>query len=253
MSSAWVQAAVAVALVVLMLAFQEGGFRLGQRRRSTPKEHGQIGALQGAAIGLLGLLLGFAFSGSTSRFIERQDIIIREANAIGTAALRADLLEPGHRAAFLSALRTYTNDRVMLFNEARKDQSAAIIERLSAAQEEMWSAAVAGVRERPAVVMAVLPPVNEVIDLHSVRNAASFRHLPVPVMGLLIVCAAVAMGMIGYGCGLAGARQRATSGTLAILIAASLWTTIDLDHPKLGLIRINGEPLMEVQRSLARP
>lgn len=212
-----------------------------------------MGALQGAAIGLLGLLLGFAFSGSTSRFIERQDIIIREANAIGTAALRADLLDGAHRAAFRSALRAYTDDRVMLFNEVRDTQSSAIIERLAASQEVMWNAAVAGVKDRPGIVMAVLPPVNEVIDLHSVRNAASFRHLPVAVMGLLIVCAAVAMGMIGYGCGLAGARQRATAGTLAILIAASLWTTIDLDHPKLGLIRISGEPLMEVQRSLARP
>jgi hypothetical protein len=99
------------------------------------------------------------------------------------------------------------------------------------------------VASRPEVALAVLGPVNEVIDLHATRIAAANKHVPEPVMGLLIVCSALALGVIGYGCGLGGHRRAPLSVPLALIVAAALWITIDLDHPRGGLLQLSDAPL----------
>ena len=43
----------------------------------------------------------------------------------------------------------------------------------------------------------VLPPINEVIDLHSVHLVMARRHLPTPIMTLLLGTAAIGLGMVG--------------------------------------------------------
>jgi hypothetical protein len=93
----------------------------------------------------------------------------------------------------------------------------------------------------------VLGPVNEVIDLHSLRVAAGRKHLPPLVLGLLIGCSALAVGVIGYGCGLSGGRRAPLTFSLVTLIGLALWVTIDLDHPRTGLMQLSDAPLAELQ------
>lgn len=246
LSSPLVPWIVAMLVAGAALAAVELGYRAG--RRSPPREtdRSHLGAVQGALLGLLGLLLGFSFAGATTRFIERQQLIVQEANAIGTAYLRADLLSVEHRQELRSALRAYTRERVTLSHELRPDAIREINRRCEASHEAMWRAGVAGVKEQPGVVMAVLPPINEVIDLHTTRAGAARRHLPALVVGLLAVCGALSLGMIGFGFGLTRRRNFGLTGTLALVIASAIWATIDMDYPRRGLIRINESALEEL-------
>jgi hypothetical protein len=237
--------ALAVGLLALLLATLEYGYRAGQReaRDVHPIAAAQIGMIQGAVLGLLGLLLAFSFAAAGTRFIERQDLITQEANAIGTAYLRADLLEQTHGSDLRAALRRYTEHRIAVSGRLRgglDPAAAAEVERL---QAEIWQAASAGVAARPAVALAVLTPVNEVIDLHAIRVAAGRKHLPPPVMVLLVTCSLLAIGVLGYGNGLGGERAAPLTIPLAILIGSALWITIDLDNPRAGLIRLSDAPL----------
>jgi hypothetical protein len=235
---------IAAGLFVLLLGALEAGFRAGRRGSAGPHPRTeQIGAVQGAILGLLGLLLAFSFAAAGGRFLERQDLIVQEANAIGTAYLRADLLDEPQRSELRAALARYTAQRIEASNRLRsglEPADAADVERLHA---RIWSAAVAGAKARPAVTLAVLPPVNEVIDLHSTRVAAGRKHIPGLVLGLLIACSTLAVGVIGYGCGLAHERSAPLTVALVVLIGAALWITVDLDHPRAGLIRLSDEPL----------
>lgn len=248
----------AAALLLGFFASVETGFLIGRRRARAPGREkdaaSHLGTIQGAMLGLLALLLGFAFSGATSRFIQRQDIMVQEANAIGTAFLRADLLPAEHRDRLRAALRAYTDARLDLFAESDMGvwgEAAEKHARLVALQSPLWSVTVAGVAERPAAMVAVLPPVNEVIDLLALRDAAIRRHLPAEVLGLLIGCAVVALATIGYGQGLASRRGGSAAVALCILTAAALWVTIDLDYPRRGLIQVNDAPLRAVRESIA--
>jgi hypothetical protein len=236
---------IAVGLFGALLVALEIGFRFGRRAagESDTRAAGQVGAVQGAVLGLLGLLLAFSFAAAGGRFLERQDLIVEEANAIGTASLRADVLDEPHRSDLRAALKRYTEHRLELSGQLRTglgSEAAVEIERL---QARIWAAARAGVAAKPAATLAVLPPVNEVIDLHSTRVAAGRKHLPTLVMGLLVACSLLAITVIGYGCGLGGHRRAALTVPLAFLIGTALWITIDLDHPRAGLMRLSDAPL----------
>jgi len=241
--------AVGIALLLGLLVALELGFRLGRRSvqaREAPSG-GQVGAIQGAILGLLGLLLGFSFAGAAGRFLERQDLILQEANAIGTAFMRAEMLDEPHRGQLRGALADYVRHRVEVSSTLRFGLTAGMRAQIGEFHKQIWKAASEGASSKPATMEVVLPPVNQVIDLHSCRLAAGRKHLPSPVMVLLVACSALAMSVIGYSCGLANRRYLTMTVPLAMLIAAALWTTIDLDYPRAGLIQLNDAPLKELE------
>lgn len=239
----------AIAILALVIGSLEIGFRLGRRRAdrggSAAVASAQIGAIQGALLGLVGLLLGFSFAAAASRFLERQDLIVRDANAIGTAHLRADLLPPPYRDELKRALEGYAEHRIdseVLFGAA----SPRIRSEFAAFHKRIWDAARDGVRAEPSATVVVLDAANEVIDVHALRISAGRKHLPPLVLGLLFGASGLALLVIGYGCGLVRDRKAPMSVPLAVLIAAALWTTIDLDHPRRGLLRLSDAPLVDL-------
>jgi hypothetical protein len=246
---------IAVALFGLLLLSLEAGFRLGRRtaRKADAQVSGQVGAIQGALLGLLGLLLAFSFGAAGTRFLDRQDLIVREANAISTAFLRADLLDEPQRAELRAALKRYTEHRLAASANLRPGLDPSVLAEVERLQAHIWRAAVAGVAARPEFALAILGPVNEVIDLHALRLAAGSKHLPPLVLGVLIACSALATSVIGYGCGLGGRRRAPMTVSLALLIGAALWITIDLDHPRAGLLQLSDAPLAALKFEVPEP
>ena len=82
-------------MLVLYVAGHE--LRLRHLAAGSEREVSGAGIVEGAVFALLGLLLAFAFSGAASRFDDRRNQIVEEANAIGTAYLRLDVLAPAAR------------------------------------------------------------------------------------------------------------------------------------------------------------
>ena len=245
------EAVTSCGLVVLMLVSLEVGFRAGLRAgaQGGAQSGGQVGAIQGATLGLLGLLLGFSFAGAASRFIERQDLIVQEANAIGTAYLRADMLDDPYRSALREQLSRYLEHRIKASERLRDGVTPQIQAEVARFHDAIWKAASDGARAKPAAMVVVLPPVNDVIDLHTTRVAAGRKHLPALVLGLLVACSAMSIAVIGYGWGLTGRRSPVMTAVLALLIAAALWTTIDLDYTRAGLLQVSDVPLKELKLS----
>lgn len=240
-----IEIAVLAGLLASLSAALEVGFRAGRRavREHEEPSSPQVSAIQGALLGLLGLLLAFSFAAAGGRFLERQDLIVQEANAIGTTTLRADLLAEPFKTALREALQRYTEHRLAVTSQVARgldSRQATEVERL---QGEIWNAAIDGVNARPESMLSVLEPVNAVFDLHATRLAASSKHLPGLVLGLLIACSLLSMWVIGYGSGLGRRRSAPLSFSLVLLVTAALWITIDLDHPRAGWIRLSDAPL----------
>jgi hypothetical protein len=249
--SAWLEVLVAVTLFGAMFLPLELSYRLGYRRKVARGDGAQLGPIQGAVLGLLALLLGFSFAGATSRFVARQDLIVSEANAIGTAYFRADLLDEPYRRELRELLRTYTAVRIAWFNEMNLERQASLGRDAERLHPRIFQAAAQGVERVPQFAVVVLQPVNEVIDLHTARISALWRHLPLLVIAALVVCAALGLVTVGYSCGLARRRSLVFSYALGLLIAAALWMTIDLDYPRRGLMRVNQQPMIDLQATLS--
>lgn len=236
---------IAVSLLVLLFGSIAVGYYVGRRISRTPgaPENAQVGAIQGAILGLLGLLLAFSFAAAAARFLERQDLIVQEANAIGTAYLRADLLNEPHRAALQDALKQYTSRRLEVSKSIHFGVTQSDLDEVDRFHEQIWTAAIVGVRDRPEAILGVLGPVNEVIDYHSLRFASGKKKLPWLVMDLLIACSALAMAIIGFSYGLTGRRGFILTLPLVLLIGTVLWITIDFDNPRAGLMQLSDAPL----------
>jgi hypothetical protein len=246
---------IASGLLAVLLLSLEAGFRRGSRavRVHDVAPSAQVGAVQGAILGMLGLLLAFSFAAAASRFLERQDLIVQEANAIGTAYLRAELIDEPARSDLRQVLAEYTRHRIEAGAQFRRDPSGSEAAKIERMHDRIWGSAVSGVRARPELTVAVLNPVNDVIDLHSTRVFAAQKHLPALVLMLLIASAMLALGVIGYGCGVGERRSAAMTVPLAIVIALALWITIDLDYPRAGFLQLSDAPLKALRFDAPAP
>ncbi|MFW5397038.1 MAG: hypothetical protein XXXNARYT_002766 [Candidatus Accumulibacter regalis] len=151
-----------------MVALLEIGRRIGVRRRSIDPDGAQAGtgAVDGAVFALLGLLIAFTFSGAATRFDERRNLVVQEANDIGTAYLRLDLLPPGAQPALRALFRRYVGSRLEAYRKL-PDIAAAKAELAHSIklQGEIWNQALAASQMNdapPAATMLLLPALNQI-------------------------------------------------------------------------------------------
>jgi uncharacterized protein YqgC (DUF456 family) len=245
----------ALLLVSLVLA-SEVGYRFGIRRRGDLARAEDTAGLQvilGALLGLLSLLLAFTYSYVVIRAEARKDAVIDEANAIGTAYLRASLVPAPIGPELQSVLREYLDTRIVsdeLAEDPKRLQQA--IQRSEEVQARIWPLVeriVAGRTPTPIDGTLVLS-INEVIDLHTVRLAAARDHVPAVVMWMLFVLAVAAMDLCGYVSGSSGARHIGRNSIFAVMVVVVTFIILDLDRGSTGLIRVSQQSLEDVQRHL---
>lgn len=243
---------ISLAIIAILLLSVEVGYRVGKRRmRTFPAEQKiDTGSIQGAMLGVLGLLLGFSFAGAAGRFIERQDLIDREANAIGTAYLRADLLHREDAAELKAALFSYLGHRLEISRSVQFYLSPEDVKKTAADHDRIWAAALKGVESKPAAINMVVASVTETLDMHDYRVAAGRKHLPVVILVLLGACSVLTLAVMGYASALGRHRNTLMISSIAILIAAALWTTVDMDWSRIGLIRVSEQSLHDLYKSL---
>ncbi|MEI8290769.1 MAG: hypothetical protein WCH99_14980 [Verrucomicrobiota bacterium] len=248
--STFLDVLVALCLFGGLVAALEVCFHLGkQSRRRGADQPEQLSTIQGAMLGMLALLLGFSFAIAAGRFNDRAQLIVTEANAISTAWMRCDLLPEGARAELHRVLADYIDRQIRFYDadDAASQQAAA--KSAEALQVRMWAIVAGEAKASPALANVLLPPFNELMDLQSARVAASVRHMPGMLLLLLLSCSLLAVASVGYGCGLVGRRNLLLTTSLAFIVSGALWATIDMDHPRKGLIRVGQQPMLDLQKS----
>ena len=242
---AWLMALI---LGLLVVATVEGGYRLGCRTspRASESSRGVFAALVAAVLGLLGLLLAFSFAMAAARYDLRTALVLREANAIGTAYLRTSVVEEPAREQIQGVLRAYVDARIAEA-EARSDQTrlprtTTEVERL---QRELWALVGPAVHRDPHAVSLVwvAQALNEVSDLRAERAAAQANHVPETVIWLLGVAAVLTGLLSGYACGTTAHRQVLATSVLAVVVTLVVWAILDLDRPQRGLIRVQQQAM----------
>ncbi len=249
------QWALVAAMLMTFFAATEVGFRLGRRQQASADDasRAHVGALQGALLGLLALLLGFTFAMAVSRFDTRKELVLAEANAIGTTYLRARLLPAPHRQELVGLLRAYVDARLAFYDagidRVRLNAANATAARL---QERLWRVAVTLAEQDPRSVPTGLfvQSLNDVIDLHEKRVRALENHVPDIVLYLVFGVGVVALAFIGHGCGLGGQRRFVSTALVAVLVTFVLAVIIDLDRPRRGLIKVSQGSMLRLKETL---
>ena len=231
------------------------GIHRGRRiSKDTKPDHQHLGTIQGALLGLLGLLLSFAFSGSMSRFIERQGALAREANAIASAYDRVALLPNADRIQ--ATIRDYTTLRINLFHNDTPSNTAnapTISQQLNDTYTRIYAETIQGVHQSPQFAGLAIVGVEAIDNELSTRNALARRHLPLEFVAVMLAASCLAMGTVGYAVGMAEKRSIGTIMALAALVSTTLFVTFDFDRPSRGLVRLDPTPLTELADRLAAP
>jgi hypothetical protein len=242
-------------LFVAMLVLLEIGRRFGVRRMAADSEGARSGAgvVDGAVFALLGLLLAFTFSGAASRFDERRKLVVEEANAIGTAYLRIDLLPSAAQADLRASFRRYVDARLAVYR-ALPDIAAAKAElvRATGLQQEIWAKAVAASTGAQAPTMLLLPALNEMIDITTARTMAAQTHPPTIIFVLLFALALLSALLAGYAMAPAGTRNWIHMVAFALTLAGAVYVILDIEYPRLGAIRVDAfdQVLIELREGM---
>ncbi len=250
----------AVGLFLAMLLLLESGRRIGVRRLSQDPEGARqgLGVVEAAVFSLLGLLIAFTFSGAATRFDARRQLAVEEANDIGTALLRLDLLPPGSAVNLREQFRRYLDSRIESYREI-SDRPAAEAElaRSVKLQGEIWSAAVTASRDsgsQPSQ-MLLLPALNQMIDITTTRAEATRLHPPPIIFVMVSVLSLAASLLAGYG--MAGGKSRSWLHMLsfATVVAITVYVIMDIEYPRLGLIRLDDADrvLLQLRESMQPP
>jgi hypothetical protein len=251
--SSWQLALIILAVAAAATLAGHMGGRYLREHSGTLRE--PFGVLQGALFGVVGLILAFGLSLAVGRYEARRAATIAEANAIGTTYLRAQLMAEPARDASLDVLRRYTSLAVSVSKEVpngtRMRRTTAAEEAL---QRQLWRLAGHAVSAAPAATAPRLyvDSLNAMIDQQSVRLSSLNNRVPGAVLGLEVIGAAFALGVLAMHISILG------RGLVPMLVAAGLVTllllvTFDLDRPTRGLIKVPSTALEQVRASMALP
>ena len=232
----------AIGLFCGMLLLFEVGRRMGIARRSHLPDGVDPGSgpVEAAVFGLFGLMLAFTFSGAASRFEDRRHLITEEANAIGTAYLRLDLLPADAQSALRPLFARYLKVRTEIYQNAEDVETTnARSAEANSLQLQIWSMAVTASQRHdgsPDAGKLLLPALNEMIDITTTRAVATQNHPPRIIFFLLFALCLVSALLAGQSTVVRSWFHKILySGTMSSIF----FVIIDLEYPRFGLIRID--------------
>lgn len=238
-------------VLVVLLAVVIGA-RLGRiAARAADKEStASVGLMVSAVMGMLALLLGFTFGVAANRLADRKQMVLNEANAIGTTYLRARLLPQPESDAIQELLRRYARARVAAMQSGRVAPAIAESERV---HELLWEQTQSLARRHPESIIlgTFILSLNEMIDAHESRLQIGLRdRVPAAIWICIYFVTILAMSGMGYYFAITEWARPVVFALLTLAFCAVILLIADLDRPGEGLLLVSQAPTQDVLRMM---
>lgn len=238
----------AVALVVLSFAAEAGAFVRIKWRPLEETERQDLGLILAATLTLLGLIIGFGFSMVVSSYDQRRNYEVAEANAIGTAYVRADLLPAAEASRTRDLLKEYLDLRMEFYESKDADQLRRIAFQTSQLETDLWSIMQATAAKQPTPIVALdISGMNDVFDSRDNTDAAWHNRFPIAAWWLVFAIAIFCNFLVGYD---SHGTKRFLLLVLPLVVSISFFLIDEIDSPRHGLIRVTPQNLIGLSESL---
>lgn len=226
----------------------EIGYQIGARRWTFAhvEKVGPVSSMVGSILALLALLLAFTFGYAATKFEERKNLVVEEANAIQTAYLRASLVSQSHKKEIKNLLREYINIRLHAVDSGNISPA---LTRSTEIHQALWKLSESANQTSPQAVSSEIfsESINEVINTHAKRLQIAQRgRIPVLVWIELYLVTFLSLSVMGYHNGLSNSRRSLAAPVVALTFASVLYFIADLDHPQEGMLQVSQKPLENV-------
>jgi hypothetical protein len=210
-----------------------------------------LGPMLGGLLGMLAFVLAITFSITASQHNLRKENVILEANAIGTAYLRADLIDESAASEVKKLLREYVDIRL---HAAEGGDLKKIFQRSVEIHQLLWETVLPVSRSGPSInTMLVVQAINDVIDMHEIRvSAGIYGRIPTVVWLALFSITALSMITIGTLVGLTGKRRLVVVVPMLLAFAVLVSLVVDLNRPQTGMIKVGQQAMISLQNSMAQ-
>ncbi len=243
--------AVFLITLVLFYAAIEGGYRVGNIfvRKATPKSGPSVSVVVAAMLGLLAFMLAFMVNFAGGLFNERRQLVVAEANAIGTAYLRAGYIDEPYSAEAEDLLREYVDIRIALLDNGDTEGAQT---RSIQIQEELWKSSKIIIRENPDPPTTLyISSINEVVNVYAQRiNAALGMRVPPAILEILLVVSMLTLFLVGMSSSYSERRNIIATIILVLVLWIVFSLIVDLDRSQEGLLRVPQKAMIELQEWL---
>lgn len=230
---------IAVILFVLMIAVNRAGFYLRQKNADVAADG--LGPVEGSLLGLLALLLSFTFSMSASKSDTRRQIIVDEANRIGTAILRCDLYPDSIRRQLHGYFNDYLDARIAYYHAGIDTAKLNLsLQKTNVIADKIWKKVTALSQDKDNTLRSqqMIPALNDMIDIVTTRDADRNAHVPESILWMLFLLTLTGSFVTGYG--LKNKRFNwVIVGGFALMTTMSIYLILDLDRPRRGIINMD--------------
>jgi len=241
-----------IGAVVTLLLASEVGYRLSKaiQRRQPDQAEASVSALTGASLALLAFLLAFVTGTAVNSLATRRQAVVEEANAVGTAYLRAGYLPEPTATESRQLLREYVDQRLAALDRAKLAQA---ISRSEEIHNELWTRAETLAKEDSSPTLALyIASLNEVIDLHTDRiNVELVARVPWAIVLGLFLMAILALGLVGLHAGYAEKRNPIALIAFALILSVVFLLVVDLTRGQSGLLRVSYQAMIDLQRQFS--
>lgn len=237
--------------VAIILGSVDGGHRFGRLvlRRSKNEKESPAATMGAALLGLVAFILAFTFSIAAGRFDNRKELVRNDANAIGTAWLRADFLQEPSRSEIKTLLREYLGVRLIAAESRDVAKVRQAVDDSSTLQYRIWAVAAAEGKKHPDsdVVALLVEALNSVFDIHAIRVAIAIdTRIPIGIWALLYALCVLAMMATGYQTAISGSKRSWTGAFLAVAFGLVILLIAALDRPNTPLASVTQKPLHDL-------
>jgi hypothetical protein len=233
-------------VLLTLSAVGEAGYLVGVRHSRRPRaaaESSGVSTITAGILALVGFLLALTISFAQDRYEARRHSTVAEANAIGTAWLRAGLADEAGKP-LASLIEDYTRVRLAYLDAVSQAEQDDAINRTNGMQSQIWHVALGLRAAMPAPLAAsLIASLNDMFDASLVQRYALDSRPPAEALLTLLGGAVLAMGALGYQLGLGRSRQHLLTFLLIALLSGGITMVVDLSRPRLGLTRVDSRPL----------
>jgi len=232
---------ISIILFFLMLTFIWAGYKIGLKKTKNDNKNSEISS---SLLGLLALILGFTFAMAGSRYENRKNNLIDEANCIGTAILRSDIYPDSLKNEFKKDFETYVNSRkdyYLLENDEEKLNNS--LKQSAVVSGKLWNRAAFYAKDKDYFIQSnmMLPALNAMFDSASKSNMVLNSKVPETIVYLMLAFSIIISFFIGYNSGLEKKINTKFITGFCFLICIVIFITLDLDRPRRGLIKLDTE------------
>lgn len=200
-----------------------------------------ITVVEGAVFTLLGLLVAFTFTGAYDRFEKRKIHIIEEANAVETAYMRIGLLSPKTQTPIKQSMKEYLDMRITAYKLIpHLDAAFALVNQSNLLKEKIWEEALQAckITNDSSATQLLIPALNAMFDAENTGFALTGVHPPVIIFLLLIGLSVLSAFLAGFTSVEGKTNHFLYMQIYIIIMAFVIYLIIDLELPRVGLVRV---------------